>query len=350
MDQQPNREPNSDLSHFRRQNLNFYRPAWPAKYRTLRCKVIALSLAAPLFIFPTAQAQSNDVSRFVVPFPPGGTVDNLARLFAQKMAASGQKVIVENKPGANATLAVQAVLQAPADGRTFLFTTPSAVASNVALFKALPYDPLKDLVPVARLFRTHSVLVTGSSSPYNSFADVVAAHKSGKQLSFASGATGYQVMFEHIRRASGINAVVASYKGTLAALLDVSGGVVDLSVADPTAVYPLIKGGKLRALAVINETRDPQLPGVPTSIEAGAGTAPLYQWMGVFAKAGTPPDAIEKMRKQLGEAAKDPGVVESARINATFPFWGDAEALAAQQRSEIQLYRDLMKSANMEQQ
>ncbi len=330
--------------------MSFSRNMRNAANRRSLGKVIALALAAPLLLSTAAHAQGSDVTRFVVPFPPGGTVDSLARLFAQKMAAGGQKVIVENKPGANATLAVQAVLQAPADGRTFLFTTPSAVASNVALFKALPYDPLKDLVPVARLFKTHAVLVTGASSPYNTFADAVAASKAGKPLSFASGATGYQVMFEHIRKASGINAVVASYKGTLAALLDVAGGSVDLSVADPTAVYPLIKGGKLRALAVINETRDAQLPGVPTSLEAGAGTAPLFQWMGVFAKAGTPPAAIENMRKLLADAAKDPGVIESARSNATVPYWGDADALAQQQRSEIQLYRDLMKSANMEQQ
>jgi tripartite-type tricarboxylate transporter receptor subunit TctC len=202
---------------------------------------------------------------------------------------------------------------------------------------------------VARLFRTHSVLVTGAGSPYKSFADIVAASKAGKQVSFGSGAPGYTMAFENIRKASGINGMVVNYKGTLAALLDVAGGEVDMSVADPKAVYPLVKAGKLRALAVMNDTGDPALPGVPTSIEAGAGTSVTYQWMGVFAKAGTPAVEIDQMRRQLADAAKDPGLVEAARSNATFPFWGDAAELAAQQRSEIKLHRELMKSAGMEQ-
>lgn len=318
-----------------------------------RRQVISVSLAALALLsgaaVPTAAlAQGSEVVRFVVPFPPGGTVDGLARLFAQKLAADGQKVIVDNRPGANATLAVQAVLQAPADGRTYLFTTPSPVASNVALFKSIPYDPLKDLEPVARLFRTHSVLVTGAGSPYQTFADVVAAGKAGKELTFGAGAPGYTLAFESIRKASQLKALVVNYKGTVAALLDVAGGVADLSIADPTAVYPLVKGGKLRALAVINDTRDPALPGVPTSTEAGAGAPAIFQWMGVFAKAGTPAAETDKLRRQLAEATKDPALQESARGNAVFPFWGDAAELSRQQRGEIQLFRDLMKSAGME--
>lgn len=328
-------------------------PAQPRAHRAFtRRKVISVSLAALALLAGTAPtlslAQGSDVVRFVVPFPPGGTVDNLARLFAQKMTADGQRVIVDNRPGANGSLAVQAVLQAPADGRTYLFTTPSSVASNVALFKTIPYDPLKDLEPVARLFRTHSVLVTGAGSPYQSFADVVAAGKAGKDLTFGAGAPGYTLAFESIRKASQLKALVVNYKGTVAALLDVAGGVADLSIADPTAVYPLVKGGKLRALAVINDTRDPALPGVPTSTEAGAGAPAIFQWMGVFAKSGTPAAETDKMRRQLATAAKDPGLLEAAAANAVFPFWGDAAELGRHQRGEIQLFRDLMKSAGME--
>lgn len=331
-------------------------PSIPVQPRTPRVltrrKVISVSLAALALAAGTAptlsQAQGSDVVRFVVPFPPGGTVDNLARLFAQKMTADGQRVIVDNRPGANGSLAVQAVLQAPADGRTYLFTTPSSVASNVALFKTIPYDPLKDLEPVARLFRTHSVLVTGAGSPYQSFADVVAASKAGKELTFGAGAPGYTLAFESIRKASQLKALVVNYKGTVASLLDVAGGVADLSIADPTAVYPLVKGGKLRALAVINDTRDPALPGVPTSTEAGAGAPAIFQWMGVFAKSGTPAAETDKLRRQLAAAAKDPGLLEAAASNAVFPFWGDAVELGRHQRGEIQLFRDLMKSAGME--
>lgn len=293
-------------------------------------------------------ARSADMIRFVLPFPPGGTTDKLARLIAASMTAAGQPVIVENKPGGNGVIAVQAVLQAPADGRTLLFTPPSPVSTNVALFKVLPYDPRKDLVPIASLFKTHMVLVANANGPYLTVADLKAASAAGKPISFAAGSTGYGMVYEQMRKESGFKAMVVNYKGTVAALQDVAGGTVDIAIADPVAVYPLVQAGKLRALAVFDEVRDDMLPAVPTSAEAGAGRPAFYQWLAVFARSGTPPEVMAGIRQHLRAVVHDKTMIETARKNKLSPFWGDAESLRALQHSEIDLFQSLMASAGLE--
>lgn len=311
--------------------------------RTLLSAGLAIAMGSTL-----PHAHSADMVRFVLPFPPGGTTDNLARLIAASMTAAGQPVMVENKPGGNGVIAVQAVLQSPADGRTLLFTPPSPVAANVALFKLLPYDPRKDLAPVASLFKTHMVLVAHASGAYRTVADLKAASAAGKSISFAAGSPGYGLVYEQMRKESGIQAMLVNYKGTVAALQDVAGGTVDIAIADPVAVYPLVQAGKLRALAVFDEVRDDKLPAVPTSAEAGAGRPAFYQWLAVFARTGTPPEVLAGIRRHLRTAVHDKALMETARKNSLSPFWGDAESLRALQHSEIDLFQSLMASAGLE--
>lgn len=295
-------------------------------------------------------AHATETIRFVVPFPAGGTTDNLARIIAASISTAGQQVVVDNKPGANGIIAIQTVLQAPQDGRTLLFTAPSPVAGNVALYRNLPYDPLRDLVPVARLLRTHMLLVTSADGPHLTFTGLKAASRSGNQITFGAASTGYTLIFEHIRRHAGIDAIPVNYKGTVAALQDVAAGRVDIAVTDPTAGYPLIRAGKLRVLAVLDEHRDDKVPQAPTSKEAGAGDPIFFQWLAVFARSGTPQNVLDRMREQLAAAIRNPAVIEQAKQSSAVPFWGDAQSVQSAQTSEIERYRQLMRSAGVDQQ
>lgn len=312
--------------------------------RSLVRAVTGLSLA--LMMAGSASAQSN-VTRIIVPLPPGGVTDGMARLFAARMSNDKEQFIVENRPGGNQIIAVQALLSAPADGRTLFFSSPSGVSTNVALMKALPYDPLKDLTPVARIFQTPTLLVTSGKSPHRTVADVVAASKK-RQLNVATAAPGQTIQYEFLRKELGIQSMVVLYKGSAPALQDVISEVVDLHLTDPHAAYSLIQAGTLRALAILNDVRDPNLPDVPTVAEVGATVPPIYQWTGVFLKAGTPQAVVREHHARVARFVKDPAVIDYTKSRGVFAFWGDAEALREQQRSDIKAVAEMMKNLGMD--
>ncbi len=241
---------------------------------------------------------------FVVPFPPGGSADVFARQLAAELGKRfGQTVVVENRPGANGNIGSASVVNAAADGYTLLLGSASTTAINPHLYgKSMPYDPLKDLQPVAATHSMANVLVVNNATPYRTVADVVAAAKAKPgALAYASAGNGNTMHLagEQFRMQAGIDILHVPYKGGPPAMNDVVAGQVPMMFNNLPAVVPMIQGGKLRALAVATPKRSPLLPDVPTMEEAGLKGYSSTVWNGVFVKAGTPRAIVDRLNREI---------------------------------------------------
>jgi tripartite-type tricarboxylate transporter receptor subunit TctC len=265
-----------------------------------------------------AQAYPSKLVTFVVPFPPGGVTDPVARMVGQKMSESvKQSVIVENKPGASGIIAAEFVKRAPPDGYAVLMGFTGSHSVNPSLYSKLPYDPVKDFQPVTPLISTKHVLVVPAGSPVKSVADLVElAKKSPKGLTFASqgvGAGGH-LLGEMLKARTGTNLSHVAYKGSAPALQDMLANRVDLFFDAIVTSLPHIRDGKLRALAVASPTRAAVLPNVPTMAEAGFPGIEMDQWFGMFVPARTPAPVVAKLHDELVKAVRSPDV--SGKITA----------------------------------
>lgn len=313
----------------------------------------AVLLAAML---PAGPAQADTFPsrpiKFVVPFPPGSGTDTSARYFGRKLSElTKQPVVVENKPGANGFIGVQNALGAPADGYTVFVGSNSTLAVNVALFKKLPYDPQVDFAPLAMMMRAPVVLAVPPASPYRSVADLISAAKAqpGK-LNYAGGSAGYQLMAELFNDTAGISTVHVPYKGASEALAAVASTQVDLTFSDITAAQGLVKGGKLRALAVASDKRAPALPDVPTTAEAGLPDYKAYVWVGAMVAAKTPRAEAEKLSALLTQIAAMPETREFYERQGAETMSGGAEEMRRFQAAEIALWKQIVVKAKVEQQ
>jgi tripartite-type tricarboxylate transporter receptor subunit TctC len=240
--------------------------------------------------------------KFIVPFPPGGSVDALARLLAVKMnEATGQPFVVDNKPGASGSIGTALAAKSPADGYTFVFAFDTH-ATNPALIHNLPYDTFRDLAPVMLVGTAPMAVVTNVASKYQSFNDVVQASKT-KPDSVSYGSTGNgtlgHLIMMLLQQAGGIKLVHAPYKGAGPMLQDMLGGQIDLAVATVAILTPYIKSGRVRALAVTGDKRSGALPEVPALAEQGfPGLTGLAFWA-IFAPAGTPAPVLDKFHAEL---------------------------------------------------
>lgn len=246
----------------------------------------------------------------VVPFPPGGSNDVVARLVAEGLRSRiGQTVVVDNKPGANGALGVEAVLRAPKDSHTFLVASDSV--SLLPLFRAQPWDLTKSFVPVALLSIQPIVVVTAPSTGINSIADLAArAKKQPNQVPYASSGqgSGQHLVGELFSQNLGIDLLHIPYKGGGQAVTDVIAGQVSAAVLGAAAVLPHIRAGKLKALAVSTKARSSMLPDTPTLAEAGAGDIDVPQWSTLFAVQGTPAPVLAALRKGVEQSLADAGV------------------------------------------
>lgn len=243
--------------------------------------------------------------RFVVPFPPGGSVDPLARLVGAKLAdALGQQFIVENKPGASGAIGAAFVAKAPADGYTFLFVFDTH-AVNPALNPNLPFDTAKDLAPVMLVGTAPMAIATNPSKPYQHFGDVIKAAKA-KPDSVAYGTVGNgslgHLTMTLVQQAAGIKLVHVPYKGGGPMTQDAIGGQVDLAIGSVAVLAPHINGGKLRAVAVTGQKRSAVMPNVVTLSEQGFPGLNALAWWGIFAPSGTPQPIIDRFHAGLVKA------------------------------------------------
>ncbi len=266
----------------------------------LRPFVLACALAAA--VAPAAgYAQSNYPSkpvRLIVPFAPGGATDVVARQLAQKLGELwGQSVIVENRAGAGGNIGADAVAKAPADGYTLLMTSGSIVTANQHLYRNLPFDPAKDLVPITNVASGPQVVAVHPAVPAQNLLELVAfTRKNPGALSFGSAGVGTQTHLagENLAAAAGLDAVHIPYKGEAPALTDLIAGQIQLATPNLAAAIGYIQQGKLRALAVTSAQRVAQLPNVPTVAESVPGFENVG-WFGLMAPAGTPGEVIDKI-------------------------------------------------------
>ncbi len=288
--------------------------------------------------------------RVVVPFPAGSGTDNSARFIAEGVASqTGKSMVVDNRAGASGFIAAQAVATAPGDGYTMLVTTNTTHAANAALFKKLPYDPIKDFAPVSLIAKSGLVLVVPPDSPARTVADLTALAKAkpGK-LSFGSGSSSTRVASELYKMMAGVQVLHVPYKGVPMALTDLMGHQVDFMISDISPALPLIQGGKLRAVAVTTSKRHPLLKDVPTMAESGLSGYEMVAWSAAFFPAATPKPLVDRMSQLIRNGLMGAKAAEhfgrtGAQVSPSTP-----EELAAFVRTETEKWAKVVKAAGIE--
>jgi tripartite-type tricarboxylate transporter receptor subunit TctC len=270
------------------------------RIRTLIGMLLSLLAAVPLAA--TAQDWPAKPVKFVVPFPPGGSVDPLARLVGAKLGdALKQQFFVENKPGAGGSVGTAYAAKGPADGYTFLFVFDSH-AVNQALIANLPFDTVRDFDPVMLVGTAPYAFATQAAKPWRNFADVVAASKAKPESvsvgSIGNGTLGH-LLLVMAQQQAGIKLTHAPYRGGGPMVQDMLGGQIELGVGSVALLAPQVRGGKMRAIAVAGETRSAAMPDVPTLIEQGFPGLTAHAWWGIFAPAGTPKPVLDKFHAEL---------------------------------------------------
>lgn len=286
----------------------------PALPQALTRRATLLGLAAAAL--PPLAAAADDwpakAVTLVVPFPPGGSNDVVARLVGDSVRQRiGQTVVIDNKPGANGALGVDAVLRAPKDHHTFLVASDSV--SLLPLFRQTPWDLTRTFTPVAVLSVQPVVVVTSAASGLKSIKDLQAlARSKPDQVPYASSGQGsiQHLLGELFSQGLGINLLHIPYKGGGQAVNDVVAGQVTVAVLGAAAVLPHIKSGKLVALAVSTRQRSPMLPDTPTLAESGAGDIDVPQWSALFAVAGAPAPVMARLRRAVDESLAEPAVAQ----------------------------------------
>ncbi len=275
--------------------------------------VATLSIACCALVSPAAAADYPDKPiRLVVPFPPGGGADNLARTIMPKVAeALGETIVIDNKPGAGGNVGAEIVARSAPDGYTLLYGTNGTHAINQTLYGNLRFDPIKDFAPVSRMTAIAAMLTVTPGFPAHSVSELIAyAQANPGKLNFASAGNGTtsHLAGELFRSMTGIDIVHVPYRGGALAATDVVGGQVQMMIDVMPNTYPLVKGGKLRGLAVTTAQRFPAAPEIPTIAESGVPGFEVSAWDGILAPAGTPSAVIDKLNAAIRHSLDDPQV------------------------------------------
>lgn len=289
-------------------------------------------------------------TRIIVPYPPGGASDALARALAERLSLSmGHRVLVDNKPGGGAVIGTQAALAAPADGQTLLLMAASFVIQPQLLAKA-PYDAKQDFVPVIHAASNPHVLVVHPSTPATNLAEFIAWAKAQRGAasfaSFGNGSSGH-MGFERLKKAAGIDLIHVPYKGSAPAMQNLLGGQVPAMLTDLPQALPFIKSGKIKAIAVGSASRDSTLPEVPTFAEAGLKGLVSESWFGFVVRAGTPPEQVVQLNRAIQAALRDPSMKSALEPTGLNLLGGTPEQFGAFLASETSRYQDVIQSTGM---
>lgn len=312
----------------------------------------ALIGAALLAALPAAaQDYPAKTITFIVPYAAGGNGDIRGRQVAQKLAAIlGKPVVVENKAGAGGNIGTDAIAKAPSDGYTIGMGNFAPLAVNQTLFKSLPFDPKKDVLPVALIERGPLVLMVNPKSPYKTVADVVAAAKAKPGvLTAANGGIGgsHHLSAELFKQTAGLDIISVAYKGGAPGATDLMAGNVDMMFEQMYAAAPAIQGGKLRPLAITSKTRLPQFPNVPTFAEAGLPAVEVQNWQGVIVPKGTPAPIIARLNDAVNRALKEPDMRDKITSQGNEVAGGSAQEFAALIASESEKWGKVVREAKI---
>jgi tripartite-type tricarboxylate transporter receptor subunit TctC len=312
-------------------------PVTPSKWLAVLA-LVAYSAACVSPVQAQATAWPTHAIRLIVPFPPAGGTDIVARTLAPHLSAAlGQPLVIDNKPGAGGTLGSELAARAPADGYTLLMATSSTHAVAPGLNPQLSYAPLRDFAPVVNVNVGPNILVVTSSLPVRSVRELIALARSqpGK-LTFASSGTGtvYHLSGEMFRSLAGLEITHVPYKGSGLAYSDLISGQVAMMFDATTSVMPHVRSGKLRALAITSTRRNPGLPDLPTMGEAGVAGYESTLWIGLFAPAGTPRDIVLRLNGETNRVLQRTDVRETFAQQGTEAVGGTPESFAAQIRAD----------------
>jgi len=319
---------------------------------------LALAVAAA-FMTASALAQTrapaadypNRVVRIVLPQPPGGGTDVVARTVAAKLTeAWGQQVIVDNRPGANGIIGVDAVTKAKPDGYTLLYAFTSLLVINPSIYKALPYDPVRDLTGISQTVTNTMAFVVNAHLPAKSVKELVALGRSRPgELLFGSFGVGNQTHLtaELFRLESGLKMLHVPYKGETPAISELIGGQVVLMFSPSAGVTPHVNSGKLRLLATCGEQRSPAFPDAPTMVESGFPRVISTGWGGLLAPAGTPPEVIRKVEGEVARAVAAPDVRDRLSALGSQPTSSTSEAFNTWIKSEYEKWTKVVRGAGL---
>ena len=297
-----------------------------------------------------AQSYPGKPIRLILPFAAGSPSDMVGRTVGQKMAAQmGQALVPDNRPSSGGTLGLALAAKSPPDGYTLLLSSPTIALSPV-LYANLQYDSLRDFAPVARLASIENVMLVHPSVPAKTVKEFIAlARANPGKLNYGSGGAGTtnHLANELLKSLEKINVVHVPYKGATLAAQSLMGGEVDEVILAVAPALPFIKSGRVRALAVLSEKREPTLPDVPTSTEAGYPNFRMSIWYAMFAPAGTPKEIIAHLYREAEKALKDPELLARMSNAGMNPWLGTPEELGSLVRSEIARYTRIAAAAGL---
>jgi tripartite-type tricarboxylate transporter receptor subunit TctC len=289
--------------------------------------------------------------KVIVPSPPGGGTDILARVLAQHLSkALGQPFFVENKAGAGNMIGIEFVAHAPADGYTVL-VVPSTLALNSVLYKKVPYDPVRDFAPVTLAATAPNVLVVNPALPAKSLAEFIALAKAKPgALSYGTPGIGTSphLSMELLKSMAGIDVQHVPYRGTAAAVTDVIGGQIAATFANAFTAKPQVDSGRVRALAVSGPNRIDAFPGVPPVAEAGVPGYEAMQWYGLAVPAGTPAPIIARLHAEAAKALQSDEMKEKLALDGAQPVGSSPAEFAALIRRELEKWTRVVRAAGIE--
>lgn len=325
--------------------------------RMLIPTLLALAAAAALPVAPsqaqdTRQALAAGQFTIIAPFPPGGPIDTLARMLSNGLAAQYKQVsIVDNRTGANGNIGIEAARRAKADGHTLLVVPQGNLTINPTLMPKLHYSVEGDFVPVASLARTANVIAVNPAVPAKSVAELIALAKSKPgTVSYASPGVGSSLHLagELFGQQAGADFLHVAYKGTPQGLSDVMGGTVPMIIGNLPTLLPHIQSGKLRALAITDAQRTPELPDVPTLAEAGVKGVALSSWYGVMAPKGTPAPVLAQLQHDIAQIFNDPASKAQLQKQGLSVWIVEGQKFGELIRTETAAWAPIIKSRGIE--
>lgn len=312
---------------------------------SLTIVVCSMGAATAQGVYPTKPV------KLIVPLAAGGASDVVARIFAAKLGERlGQQVIVENRPGAEGLIGVDAAVKAAPDGYTLVLGSSTTLAANFHLRKTLPFHPVKDLEPVSMAFQGFfNILVINAAVPAKDLKEFIALAKSqpGK-LDYGTATSGSKICVETFKAMAGIDLQMVNYKSSPQALNDLMGGQLQLICEPVATAMPNILAGRLRSIGVTSATPHPAAPNLPTVAQEGLPGFEYSAWVAVFAPAQTPAAIIARLEKEIAWVLSDPETIKKVQAAGVEPMPGDAQALAKLLNAEIERAGSVVKAAKIQ--